>query len=220
MHGVIFDFGKLEGPSTLWGEDCWLDSTQKIVSSQLKVISFRSVYIILIASQFSLLERNHNTISFKFHSQSSFFSITFSLPHFHPFSARMIALRPSPVFASPLPRIRVGQRRSTISCEVALQPESKPSSVSFKNGVAISPDPAKIGSRVRVKAPVRVYHVPRVPELELSGMEGEVKQNLLFWRGKSLTANRPFKVEFVREVEGRGLVKFVAHLEEDELEFV
>lgn len=107
-----------------------------------------------------------------------------------------------------------------ISCEVALQSEAKPSSVSFKKGVAPSPDPTRIGSRVRVKVPVRVYHVPRVPELELGGMEGEVKQNLLFWRGKSLTANRPFRVEFVRDVEGRGLVKFVAHLEEDELEFV
>ncbi|KAI6670008.1 hypothetical protein NL676_004893 [Syzygium grande] len=136
------------------------------------------------------------------------------------FSARMLALRPSPASASPIPRISSGRRRSTISCEVTLKSEPKPSSVSFKNDVAPSPDPARIGLRVRVKAPVRVYHVPRVAELELSGMEGEVKQNLLFWRGKSLTANRPFKVQFVRNVEGRGLVKFVAHLEEDEFEFV
>ncbi|XP_030551106.2 ferredoxin-thioredoxin reductase, variable chain-like [Rhodamnia argentea] len=132
----------------------------------------------------------------------------------------MIVLQSSPASASWLPRIRSGRRRSSISCELALKSETNPSSVSFKSDVELLLDPARTGLRVRVKAPVRVYHVPRVAELELSGMEGEVKQNLLFWRGKSLTANRPFKVEFVRDVEGRGLVKFVAHLEEDEFEFV
>ncbi|KAI3435063.1 FeThRed_A domain-containing protein [Psidium guajava] len=132
----------------------------------------------------------------------------------------MIALQSSPASASRLLQIRSGWGRSWISCDLSLKSETKPSSVSFKSDIAPSPDPARIGSRVRVKAPVRVYHVPRVAELELSGMEGEVKQNLLFWRGKSLTANRPFKVEFVGDVEGRGPVKFVAHLEEDEFEFI
>ncbi|KAI8025982.1 hypothetical protein LOK49_LG02G01457 [Camellia lanceoleosa] len=34
---------------------------------------------------------------------------------------------------------------------------------------------AKIGARVRVKVPLKVYHVPRVPEIDLTGKEGVLK---------------------------------------------
>ncbi|KAE8668287.1 Ferredoxin-thioredoxin reductase, variable chain [Hibiscus syriacus] len=79
---------------------------------------------------------------------------------------------------------------------------------------------AKVGAKVRVKVPLKVYHVNRVPELDLNGMEGVIKQFVVVWKGKRISANLPYKVEFVSEIEGRGPVKFVAHLKEDELEFL
>lgn len=79
---------------------------------------------------------------------------------------------------------------------------------------------AKEGARVRVKVPLKVYHVPKVPEVDLTGMEGVVKQYVCFWKGKRISANLPYKVEFKINVEGRGLVKFFAHLKEEEIEFI
>ncbi|GFY92227.1 ferredoxin/thioredoxin reductase subunit A (variable subunit) 2 [Actinidia rufa] len=81
-------------------------------------------------------------------------------------------------------------------------------------------DEARIGARVRVTAPLTVYHVPRVAEIDLTGKEGVLKQNVTVWKGKRISANLPFKVEFVEEVEGRGRVKFFAHLKEDEFEYL
>ncbi|CAI8594582.1 unnamed protein product [Vicia faba] len=52
----------------------------------------------------------------------------------------------------------------------------------------------KIGARVRVKVPLKVYHVPKVPEVDLSGRE---------------------------DIQGpRGPLKFVAHLRDDEFELL
>lgn len=78
---------------------------------------------------------------------------------------------------------------------------------------------ARIGARVRVKVPLKVYHVSRVPEVDLNGMEGVIKDYVALWKGKRISANLPFKVEFFMDVEGRGSVKFLAHLREDEFEY-
>lgn len=78
----------------------------------------------------------------------------------------------------------------------------------------------KIGARVRVKVPLKVYHVPKVPELNLSGMEGVVKQYVGVWKGKRISANLPFKIEFLVDIEGRGPVKFLAHLKQEEFDYV
>ncbi|KAF2312635.1 hypothetical protein GH714_037042 [Hevea brasiliensis] len=72
--------------------------------------------------------------------------------------------------------------------------------------------------KVRVKVPLKVYHVPRVPEVDLTGKEGHLKQYVALWKGKRISANLPFKVEFVVGIEGRGPVKFFAHLREDEFD--
>uniref|UniRef100_A0A2P2IS21 Uncharacterized protein MANES_16G040000 n=1 Tax=Rhizophora mucronata TaxID=61149 RepID=A0A2P2IS21_RHIMU len=77
-----------------------------------------------------------------------------------------------------------------------------------------------IGARVRVKAPLKVYHVPRVPEVDLTGLEGHLKQYVGLWKGKRISANLPYKVEFVVDIQGRGPVKFLAHLKEDEFEYL
>ncbi|KAK7365229.1 hypothetical protein VNO80_14122 [Phaseolus coccineus] len=79
---------------------------------------------------------------------------------------------------------------------------------------------AKVGARVKVKDGVKVYHVPKVPELDLSGMEGEIKQYVGLWNGKRISANLPYKVQFVTDIQGRGPVKFFAHLKEDEFDYV
>ncbi|CAN4080580.1 unnamed protein product [Withania somnifera] len=80
----------------------------------------------------------------------------------------------------------------------------------------------KVGSKVRVKVPLKVYHVPKVPELDLDGRIGTLKQYVAVYKGKQISANLPYKVEFVvDDLEGRsGPVKFSAHLKEDEFEFL
>ncbi|PON36537.1 Lipoyl synthase [Parasponia andersonii] len=123
-------------------------------------------------------------------------------------------------------------RRTRVSCEVAIKSDSKTSSSSSSSSdlSASSSSPssdedaaggeAKIGARVRVKVPLKVYHVPKVPELDLLGKEGQIKQYVGLWKGKRISANLPYKVEFFTEVEGRGSVKFFSHLREDEFEYV
>uniref|UniRef100_A0A2C9UMM7 Ferredoxin thioredoxin reductase alpha chain domain-containing protein n=1 Tax=Manihot esculenta TaxID=3983 RepID=A0A2C9UMM7_MANES len=78
----------------------------------------------------------------------------------------------------------------------------------------------KIGVRVRVKVPLKVFHVPRVPEVDLTGKEGQLKQYVALWKGKRISANLPYKVEFVVDIEGRCPIKFFAHLKEDEFDYL
>ncbi|XP_024988075.1 ferredoxin-thioredoxin reductase, variable chain-like [Cynara cardunculus var. scolymus] len=82
--------------------------------------------------------------------------------------------------------------------------------------------PAKIGARVRVKVPLKVYHVPKVPEVELNGKEGKVKEYVAVWKGKHISATSPYKIEFFEKLEGRGdkPVKFFVHLKEEEFEYI
>ncbi|KAK6931805.1 Ferredoxin thioredoxin reductase, alpha chain [Dillenia turbinata] len=116
-----------------------------------------------------------------------------------------------------------GDRR--VCCEVALTTNPKPASLdndddSPSSSSSASAESQKIGARVRVKVPLKVYHVPRVPEVDLTGKEGELKQYVGLWKGKRISANLPYKVEFVKEIEGRGPVKFFAHLKEDEFDYI
>lgn len=80
--------------------------------------------------------------------------------------------------------------------------------------------PAKVeaGARIRVIGPLKVYHVPKNPELDIGGMEGEVKEVVTTFKGKPVSATLPYKVQFTTEgSEGR---KFFAHLKDDEFEIV
>ncbi|KAI3756502.1 hypothetical protein L1987_56323 [Smallanthus sonchifolius] len=58
-------------------------------------------------------------------------------------------------------------------------------------------NPVKIGARVRVKVSFTVYHIPKVPEVELKVKEGRIKENVAVWKGKHISANFPFKIEFL-----------------------
>ncbi|KAL4586218.1 hypothetical protein LXL04_010851 [Taraxacum kok-saghyz] len=82
--------------------------------------------------------------------------------------------------------------------------------------------PVKIGAKVRVKVPLKVYHIPKVQEVDLNGKEGKIKEHVAVWKGKQISANYPYKIEFLEKLEGRGdaPVKFFAHLREDEFEYI
>ncbi|KAK4799723.1 hypothetical protein SAY86_025088 [Trapa natans] len=110
-------------------------------------------------------------------------------------------------------------RRRRIRCEVALKSPGSEASTS-QSSVAIDEYSSRIGAKVRVKASLKVHHIPRVPEVDLLGLEGVLKQYVAIWKGKRVSANLPFKIEFVKDIEGRGPVKFFAHLKEDEFEFI
>ncbi|WCJ38946.1 ferredoxin/thioredoxin reductase subunit A (variable subunit) 2 [Euphorbia peplus] len=112
--------------------------------------------------------------------------------------------------------------RRSIRCSVAVR--STNSTLSSSTTVEEEEDEAqrraekKIGAKVRVKVPLKMYHVPRVPEVDLTGKEGELKQYVGLWKGKRISANYPYKVQFVVDIEGRGPVKFFSHLKEDEFD--
>jgi len=110
-------------------------------------------------------------------------------------------------------------RRARLLLQVALTNEvtSESDDVAAEEAAAAP----KIGRRVRVTAPLRVYHVLKAPDLDIQGMEGVVKQYVCVWKGKRVTANLPFKVGFQLVVEGQPKpVRFFTHLREDEFELV
>ncbi|CAL9229639.1 unnamed protein product [Arabidopsis halleri] len=116
--------------------------------------------------------------------------------------------------------------RSTIRCDIAVKSAASvdaDADLSSSTSLETEEDEKakeKIGARVRVTVPLKVYHVVRVPEVELMGMEGFIKDYVVLWKGKKISANLPFKVQFVKEIEGRGPVKFFTHLKEDEFELI
>ncbi|KAK9086069.1 hypothetical protein Sjap_026480 [Stephania japonica] len=127
-------------------------------------------------------------------------------------TSKSTSLKPQ-LFNQPRPRSVVA-----VSCEVALKPDQQ---TLDGNGEELGAEESlKIGGKIRVRVPLKVYHVPKVPELDITGMEGVIKQYVGVWKGKRISANLPFKVEFFADVEGRGAVKFFAHLKEDEFDFV
>ncbi|KAF8097145.1 hypothetical protein N665_0294s0047 [Sinapis alba] len=124
---------------------------------------------------------------------------------------------------SPQSRIkRTSSRRraSTIRCDVAVKSADSVNAEEAELSEEEIEAKAKVGSLIKVTAPLKVYHVNRVPEIDLEGMEGKLKDYVAVWKGKRISANLPYKVEFFKEVEGRGPVKFLAHLKEDEFEFI
>uniref|UniRef100_J3LZT0 Ferredoxin thioredoxin reductase alpha chain domain-containing protein n=1 Tax=Oryza brachyantha TaxID=4533 RepID=J3LZT0_ORYBR len=122
-----------------------------------------------------------------------------------------------PPTPQPPPPNNQGRSLGTARQVVAADVSSSPSDVAAEEAAAAP----QIGKRVRVMAPVRVHHVSKAPDLDLRGMEGVVKQYVGVWKGKRITANLPFKVEFELRVDGQDKpVRFFAHLREDEFELV
>lgn len=67
------------------------------------------------------------------------------------------------------------------------------------------------GAKVKVVKPVKIYHAPKLPELDLNGMEGTFVKDVTEFKGQTLSANLPIKVAFQMEKDG-ATVKFQAHL--------
>lgn len=93
-------------------------------------------------------------------------------------------------------------------CEVAVE----------LGGSRSSESKVEAGTRIRVLGPLKVFHVPKHPELDIGGLEGEVKDVVTTFKGKPVSATFPFKVQLMTPGEdGR---KFFAHLKDDEFEVV
>eukprot|EP00798_Chlamydomonas_sp_ICE-L_P009792 gene9792-7681_t len=74
------------------------------------------------------------------------------------------------------------------------------------------------GSKVKVNAPLIVWHVPKHPEgLQLEGLVGEVEKDASQYKGKVLSPLHPIVVKYVKNFDGKD-VKFKVHLGEDEME--
>ncbi|KAK4372151.1 hypothetical protein RND71_007535 [Anisodus tanguticus] len=133
----------------------------------------------------------------------------------------IIILNPNPFPQININKSRTPQKRTgySISKSVTVDnPSTVDDGVDEKDAEAIG----KVGSRVRVTVPLKVYHVPKVQELDLNDRIGTLKQYVAIHKGKQISANLPYKVEFVvDDLEGRsGSVKFSAHFKEDEFEFL
>ena len=141
-------------------------------------------------------------------------------------SSSSLAVSFSPLITSTATGTVLRRRSSRmISCEVALESDATSSSLSSDKDKDVDPSSIateKIGARVRVKVPLKVHHIPRVAEVDITGMEGVLKQYVGVWKGKRISANLPYKIEFLTHIEGRGPgpVKFFAHLKEDEFEYL
>ena len=72
----------------------------------------------------------------------------------------------------------------------------------------------KVGDIVKARGPLKVYHVPKMPEFDIGDMEGVVNDYVGLWKGKLISANFSYKVQFNVEVDGRP-IKFHAHLKEE-----
>ena len=72
----------------------------------------------------------------------------------------------------------------------------------------------RVGSRVRVKQSIVVYHVPKRKEgLDIKGMEGSIASNVRRSGEVQLTPNYPWKIQFEQEAsEGKKPKKFFVHL--------
>ncbi|KAG0499575.1 hypothetical protein HPP92_003822 [Vanilla planifolia] len=111
--------------------------------------------------------------------------------------------------------------RKILSCHLAVATEVSSSSSTDSVAEEEAEAAAKIGARIRVKSPIKIYHVMKAPGLDLCGLEGVVKQYVGVWKGKRISANLPFKVEFILPADGEEKpIKFVAHLREEEFEYL
>ncbi|GLC34369.1 hypothetical protein PLESTB_000736500 [Pleodorina starrii] len=76
------------------------------------------------------------------------------------------------------------------------------------------------GQKVKVVAPVKVYHSHQHPEgFDLNGLEGTLVKDVTHFKGKILSANFPYKVEFHVAGEGK-LAKLLVHLAEEEIQAI
>lgn len=59
---------------------------------------------------------------------------------------------------------------------------------------------------------IMVYHAPKIKELQISGMEGVVKNIVKKYKGKETSANLPYRIEFQLEKDDGKTQKFFVHV--------
>lgn len=69
----------------------------------------------------------------------------------------------------------------------------------------------QVGQKVKVTSPIKVYHVPKTPELNLEGMEGTIVKDVSDFKGQKLSAVQAILVEFVLD-PSNPKSKFKAHM--------
>ena len=104
-----------------------------------------------------------------------------------------------------------GRGRGEVVCEVAVEMGGGSRSSEGEGGRKV-----EAGTRIRVRGPLVVYHVPKHPELNIEGFEGEVKEVVTTFKGKPVSATFPYKVQLV--TKGDDSRKFFAHLKDDEFD--
>ncbi|CAG9460854.1 unnamed protein product [Pedinophyceae sp. YPF-701] len=75
------------------------------------------------------------------------------------------------------------------------------------------------GAKVKVTAPITVYHVPKNKDgIMIEGMVGEVADDVSEYKGKKLSATFPVKVKFTKDNGADAKpTTFMVHMIEDEL---
>ena len=68
------------------------------------------------------------------------------------------------------------------------------------------------GEKIRVTADVTVYHVPKKPNYALKGKEGTILEVVTFFKGKQISANLPYKCQFLEQQEDGKEKKITVHL--------
>lgn len=122
----------------------------------------------------------------------------------------------NPVFVLSFPDDKSGivpamtsRRRRSVRSEVAVE----------LGGTLPSETGAAAGNRIKITASIKVYHIPTVPEFDLQGCEGEIRDILGEWKGKSVSANLPLKTQFKVDIDGKS-INFVAHVKDGEYKVV
>ncbi|GIL76683.1 hypothetical protein Vretimale_8776 [Volvox reticuliferus] len=86
------------------------------------------------------------------------------------------------------------------------------------HGNGASSGTLQVGQKVKVVSSIKVYHAPKHPEgIDLNGMEGTLIKDVTHYKGKILSANFPFEVEFHLPSNEKP-TKFKVHLGEDEIQ--
>nr|QKY15244.1 fethred_a domain-containing protein (FTRA) [Polytomella parva] len=72
-----------------------------------------------------------------------------------------------------------------------------------------------VGQKVKVIRPIKLFHVPKKPDgFVIEGLEGVVKADVHVYKGRTISPNFPYKIEFHLQDK----IKFIAHLAGDELQ--
>lgn len=100
-----------------------------------------------------------------------------------------------------------------VSCKSFAPTQARLQPARSSRGAAVVRCDYATGAKVKVTAPIKVFHVGKFKEgLDLQGMEGTVIADARKHKGLELSATHPWKVQFeAKDGEGKA-VKVIAHL--------